>query len=51
MQKKSISFVILAAGVGSRMKSTKPKVLHEIANKPMINYILENIPEKKLQKT
>ena len=43
MQKKSISFVILAAGVGSRMKSTKPKVLHEIANKPMINYILENI--------
>lgn len=33
--------VILAAGLGKRMKSDKAKVLHEINGKPMILYILE----------
>lgn len=33
--------VILAAGLGKRMKSDKAKVLHEINGKPMIMYILE----------
>jgi bifunctional UDP-N-acetylglucosamine pyrophosphorylase / glucosamine-1-phosphate N-acetyltransferase len=33
--------IILAAGQGSRMKSDKPKVLHEILNKPMINYVID----------
>jgi len=43
MQKFSTSFIILAAGIGSRMKSSKPKVLHEIANRPIINHLLEKI--------
>jgi len=43
MQKVSTSFIILAAGIGSRMKSSKPKVLHEIANRPIINHLLEKI--------
>jgi UDP-N-acetylglucosamine pyrophosphorylase len=36
-----IAFIVLAAGLGTRMKSKKAKVLHEINSKPMILYILE----------
>jgi bifunctional UDP-N-acetylglucosamine pyrophosphorylase / glucosamine-1-phosphate N-acetyltransferase len=32
--------VILAAGKGTRMKSLRPKVLHRLAGKPMIDYVL-----------
>lgn len=32
--------VILAAGEGTRMKSTRPKVLHPIAGRPMIGHVL-----------
>ncbi len=31
--------IILAAGMGTRMESDLPKVLHPIANRPMISYI------------
>jgi bifunctional UDP-N-acetylglucosamine pyrophosphorylase/glucosamine-1-phosphate N-acetyltransferase len=37
--------VILAAGQGTRMKSTKPKVLHEILGRPMIAYLLDTLRE------
>jgi len=42
-RKKDVSAIILAAGKGSRMKSQKPKVLHEICGRPMISYSLENL--------
>jgi bifunctional UDP-N-acetylglucosamine pyrophosphorylase/glucosamine-1-phosphate N-acetyltransferase len=32
--------VILAAGKGTRMKSSQPKVLHRVAGRPMIDYVL-----------
>jgi bifunctional UDP-N-acetylglucosamine pyrophosphorylase/glucosamine-1-phosphate N-acetyltransferase len=32
--------VILAAGKGTRMKSARPKVLHRVAGRPMIDYVL-----------
>jgi bifunctional UDP-N-acetylglucosamine pyrophosphorylase/glucosamine-1-phosphate N-acetyltransferase len=32
--------VILAAGKGTRMKSSRPKVLHQVAGRPMIDYVL-----------
>lgn len=41
MSKKQLAIVILAAGKGTRMKSDKPKVMHELAGKPMINWLLE----------
>ncbi|EGY79782.1 bifunctional UDP-N-acetylglucosamine diphosphorylase/glucosamine-1-phosphate N-acetyltransferase GlmU [Peptoniphilus indolicus] len=33
--------VILAAGEGSRMKSKKPKVIHEILGEPMLGYVVK----------
>lgn len=35
--------VILAAGKGTRMQSKKPKVLHEILNKSMIEHIISSL--------
>jgi bifunctional UDP-N-acetylglucosamine pyrophosphorylase/glucosamine-1-phosphate N-acetyltransferase len=32
--------VILAAGAGTRMKSTRPKVLHPVAGRPMIAHVV-----------
>ncbi len=34
--------VILAAGIGSRMKSALPKALHPIAGRPMLGHLLAN---------
>ncbi len=35
----SLSVVILAAGKGTRMKSGTPKVLHKLANKPLVEHV------------
>ncbi len=41
----SLSVVILAAGKGTRMKSSLPKVLHKIAHKPMVEHIINTVQE------
>jgi bifunctional UDP-N-acetylglucosamine pyrophosphorylase/glucosamine-1-phosphate N-acetyltransferase len=40
-RKDKLAIVILAAGKGTRMKSEKPKVMHEIAGRPMIGWLIE----------
>ncbi|MCS7206237.1 MAG: NTP transferase domain-containing protein [Leptospiraceae bacterium] len=42
--------VVLAAGKGTRMKSDLPKVLMEVAEKPMIHHVLENLFHIDLEK-
>jgi UDP-N-acetylglucosamine diphosphorylase/glucosamine-1-phosphate N-acetyltransferase len=37
----NVAVIILAAGLGTRMKSNKAKVLHEVCGKPMISYVVE----------
>ena len=47
MKKSSlkIDVVILAAGMGTRMKSEIPKVLHPLLGKPMVEYIFQAVKE------
>jgi bifunctional UDP-N-acetylglucosamine pyrophosphorylase/glucosamine-1-phosphate N-acetyltransferase len=47
MKKSSlkIDVVILAAGMGTRMKSEIPKVLHPLLGKPMVEYIFQAVKD------
>lgn len=38
---EKLAVIILAAGLGKRMKSGKAKVLHELHGKPMIQYVVD----------
>ncbi|PCH95917.1 MAG: UDP-N-acetylglucosamine diphosphorylase/glucosamine-1-phosphate N-acetyltransferase [Gammaproteobacteria bacterium] len=38
----SLSVVILAAGKGTRMRSSLPKVLHLVADKPMVAHVIDS---------
>ena len=42
---ESVLPVVLAAGLGTRMKSSKPKVLHELCGRPMLSYVLDAAEE------
>ncbi len=37
------SFLVLAAGKGKRMKTSIPKVLHELCGKPILSYLIETL--------
>jgi bifunctional UDP-N-acetylglucosamine pyrophosphorylase/glucosamine-1-phosphate N-acetyltransferase len=37
----NIDVVILAAGKGTRMKSTRPKVMHKLAGKPILEHVID----------
>ena len=40
-----LSIVILAAGQGTRMKSSRPKVVHELAGKPILGHVVDTSRE------
>lgn len=44
------NILILAAGLGKRMKSQKPKVLFDLLGKPILGYILETVEKIKHDK-
>lgn len=43
--------IILAAGEGTRMRSKKSKVLHEIAGRPLIKHVLDSVSQAGFDKT
>ena len=45
-----VTAILLAAGQGTRMKSSLPKVLHPVAGKPMIWHALEAIKQSTTEK-
>ncbi len=49
MLKKNLTALVLAAGQGTRMKSAKAKVLHEILDRPMIVYLMDTHKEVGVQ--
>ncbi len=38
---RELSVMVLAAGMGTRMKSALPKVMHKVAGKPMVNHVID----------
>lgn len=50
MTQKNTAIIILAAGKGSRMKSSLPKVLHSICGKPMIGHVIDTASYLKPEK-
>jgi len=38
---RPLAVVILAAGLGTRMKSDIPKVLHQVCGRPMLSYVID----------
>lgn len=44
---KNLAAILLAAGKGTRMKSNIPKVLHDVAGRPMLFYPLDVLEEIK----
>ncbi len=43
VNKYNFSCVVLAAGKGTRMRSSLPKVLHKIAGKPLVAHVLASV--------
>lgn len=46
-----LSIVVLAAGKGKRMRSSRPKVLHEVAHRPLLHHVLATAAELGAQET
>ena len=47
---RPLAAVVLAAGEGTRMKSSVPKVLHPLCGRPMLLYVIGALEELDLQR-
>ena len=50
MRSAPLSAIVLAAGDGRRMRSTRPKPLHVLCGKTMLHYVLDSLSECKLER-
>lgn len=51
MAQRALAAVVLAAGRGERMRSSRPKALHEIAGKAMLAHVLDTLAELAPERT
>ncbi|CAN5758924.1 N/A [soil metagenome] len=45
MPERTLSAIVLAAGAGTRMKSSRPKLLHLLAGRAMLQYVLGSLAD------
>jgi bifunctional UDP-N-acetylglucosamine pyrophosphorylase/glucosamine-1-phosphate N-acetyltransferase len=50
MSDRPLSAVVLAAGEGTRMRSSRPKPLHRLCGRPMVLHVLDALAELELQR-
>lgn len=50
MTQRAVSAVVLAAGEGTRMRSTRPKPLHLLCGRAMVLYVLDSLGELDVDK-
>jgi len=43
MTTKSLAAIVLAAGMGTRMRSAHPKVVHRLAGRPLLGHVLDAV--------
>lgn len=43
MTKTKTAAIVLAAGMGTRMKSALPKVMHPLTGRPMVSHLLSTV--------
>ncbi len=43
MASSKLAVIVLAAGMGTRMKSSLPKVMHPLAGRPMVSHLLDTV--------
>ena len=47
MKARSCLAIVLAAGEGTRMRSARPKVLHAVAGKSLLEHVLGAVTESR----
>ncbi len=50
MSDKKVAAIVLAAGAGTRMQSSKPKVMHEVGGRPLIGHLLNTLRDLELDR-
>ncbi|MGH9022305.1 MAG: NTP transferase domain-containing protein, partial [Acidimicrobiia bacterium] len=50
LESRSLAAVVLAAGEGTRMRSTTPKVLHRLCGRPMLLHVLDALAGLSLER-
>lgn len=51
MSKKKTAAIVLGAGLGTRMKTDQPKVMHRVAGRPMVQHLLATLASLKCEET